>query len=216
MSLFIFYIYWGAKRHISVYYIYYIIFVCILYNSLLWHRLVWPIWFLRPTHEPVLATPNAAKKHILRGLEKMNLNGPEVMLESERKKFLAVGEACLSIFWPTPGFNRKTLNLWVLNREDFDFCIRSILLLVKKKQNKTEARRMHKWSRVTIMCLSTNIWSLLWPRPVSVLQSLKGKKWPFSASLSTLGFLVFSEEFDSATEVCPVCAKVLIVPQHVL
>ena len=38
----------------------------------------------------------------------MNLNGPEVMQESERKKFLVKGEACMSIFWPAPGFNGKT------------------------------------------------------------------------------------------------------------
>ena len=31
--------------------------------------------------------------------------------ESERKKFVVVGEACMSIFWPTPGFNGKTFYL---------------------------------------------------------------------------------------------------------
>ena len=49
-------------------------------------------------------------------------------------------------------------------------------------------------SCVIAMYLSTNIWSLLWPWPVSALRPLKGKKWPFSAGLSSLGLLVFSEE----------------------
>ena len=43
-----------------------------------------------------------------------------------RKKFLAMGEACMAIFWSTPGFARENFcQLWVLNTGDLNFCVRS-------------------------------------------------------------------------------------------
>ena len=42
-----------------------------------------------------------------------------------RKKSLAVGVACIVIFWPAQGFNGRTFELYVLNRWDLNFCVRS-------------------------------------------------------------------------------------------
>ena len=41
-----------------------------------------------------------------------------------RKKSLAVGVGRLAIFWPGPGFKGRTFQLCVLNRFDFNFCVR--------------------------------------------------------------------------------------------
>ncbi len=45
--------------------------------------------------------------------------------KQERKKSLAVSVACMAIYWPTPGFKRRTFKLCVLTRWDFNFCVRS-------------------------------------------------------------------------------------------
>ena len=38
---------------------------------------------------------------------------------------MAVSVACMAIYWPTPGFKGRTFKLCVLNRWDFNFCVRS-------------------------------------------------------------------------------------------
>ena len=69
----------------------------------------WLILFCEPTEEPALATPSIRKWK--RGdLEQMKLNGPG-RWKLEVKKFLAVGEACMAIFWPTPGFKEPSAGL---------------------------------------------------------------------------------------------------------
>ena len=59
----------------------------------------------------------------------MKVNGPprqKWALGERRREFLAVGEACVAISWPTPaGFNGRTLSVSVLHRGDLSFCIRS-------------------------------------------------------------------------------------------
>ena len=57
-------------------------------------------------------------------LEKMQVNGLEGS-KLARKKSLAVSVACMAIYWPTPGFKGRIFQLCVLNRWDFNFCIRS-------------------------------------------------------------------------------------------
>ena len=52
-----------------------------------------------------------------------------------RKTFLAVRVTCMAIYSPTPGFKVKTFKLCVLNRWDFNFCVRSSPLWGKKKEN---------------------------------------------------------------------------------
>ena len=44
---------------------------------------------------------------------------------SSRMKSMAVGEACLAIFWATPGFKGSTFQLWVLDTWVNNFCVRS-------------------------------------------------------------------------------------------
>ena len=41
------------------------------------------------------------------------------------KKSLAVNVACMTMYWPTPGFKGRTFTLCVLTRWDFNFCVRS-------------------------------------------------------------------------------------------
>ena len=47
---------------------------------------------------------------------------------SSRKKSLAVGEACMAFFWPTPGLKGRTFEFWALNKWVFNCCIHSTLL----------------------------------------------------------------------------------------
>ena len=54
-------------------------------------------------------------------LEKMQVNGPEGW-KLARKKSLGVSIACVAIYRPTPGFERKTFKFCVL---DFNLCVRS-------------------------------------------------------------------------------------------
>ena len=44
---------------------------------------------------------------------------------SSRKKSLAINEAGMATFWPTPGFKGRTFELWFLNWRDTNFCIRN-------------------------------------------------------------------------------------------
>ena len=53
----------------------------------------------------------------------MELSG---MVEiSVRKKFLAVGEACIAVFRPTSDFNGKHSTLGSQHKEDLNFCVHS-------------------------------------------------------------------------------------------
>ena len=66
-----------------------------------------------------------------------------------RKKFLVVGEACMAIFWSTPGFTRENFSqLWVLNRGHLNFCVRSTPLREwdreGKKKDETTNNAMDK------------------------------------------------------------------------
>ena len=59
---------------------------------------------------------------------------------SSRKKSLAVGEACVAIFWPVPGFKGTTFEFGVLNRWVFNICVWSaalqwLILEVKKESS---------------------------------------------------------------------------------
>ena len=54
----------------------------------------------------------------------MQVNGPEEK-KLARKKSLAVSEAYVAVHWPTPGFKGTSFKLCVLNRWDFNFCVRS-------------------------------------------------------------------------------------------
>ena len=54
----------------------------------------------------------------------MQVTGPEGY-KLARKIFLAVSVACMAIYWPTQGFKGRTFKLCVLNRGDFNFCVRS-------------------------------------------------------------------------------------------
>ena len=92
-------------------------------SSSLWQWAVWPILFCRSTQEPALATANAGK--LGKGLWK-NEGECAGRYKLARKRFVAACEACKAIFWPTPGLKKRTLELWVLNRLVFNFCVRSV------------------------------------------------------------------------------------------
>ena len=82
------------------------------------HPARWPILFCGSTQEPVLATANTRKIR-----ERLRENAGEWTGRAEiRKKSLAVGIACMAIYWPTPGFKGRTFKLCVLIRWDFNFC----------------------------------------------------------------------------------------------
>ena len=52
--------------------------------------------------------PQPTQEKIGRGLEKMQVNGPEVY-KLARKKSMAVGVACMAIHKPAPGLKRENL-----------------------------------------------------------------------------------------------------------
>ena len=45
-------------------------------------------------------------------------------VEISKEETLAVSEACMATYWPTPGFKGRTFKLCVLTRWDFNFCVR--------------------------------------------------------------------------------------------
>ena len=50
----------------------------------------------------------------------------------------------MAIYWPTPGFKGRNFKLFVLNRWDFNFCVRSSPL------QETSLERMHSWTKVKL------------------------------------------------------------------
>ena len=91
------------------------------------HPAGWLVLFCVATQELVLATANTGKTR-----EKFWKNAGEWTERVEiRKKFLAVGAACIAIYWPTTGFKGRTFKLCALNRWEFNFCIRSFPLRVR-------------------------------------------------------------------------------------
>ena len=87
------------------------------------HPASWPILFCRPTQEPVLAAANTGKKH--RRAFGKNAGKWTRRVEIAGKKSLAISEACIAIYWLTPGFKGRTFKLCVLITRDFNFCVRS-------------------------------------------------------------------------------------------
>ena len=53
----------------------------------------------------------------------MQVNRPQGQTFS-KKKSLAVGIACMPVYGPVPGFKGRTFEIWVLNRQVFNFCVR--------------------------------------------------------------------------------------------
>ena len=79
----------------------------------------------RCTQEAVLATANTGKK----SGEVLKNAGKWAGRVEMRKKSLVVSVACMTIYWPTPGYKGRTLKICVLTRWDFNFCVRSSPLL---------------------------------------------------------------------------------------
>ena len=104
-------------------------------------------------------------------LEKMQVNGPEGW-KLARKKSLAVGEACMAIYWPTPGFKRRTFELWVLlNRGDFTFWVHNAQLqgkeLGERFPKKMQVNEPDGWKSARKKSLAVGIASvaIYWPTP---------------------------------------------------
>ena len=70
----------------------------------------------------------------------MKMNG-EGRQKLGRKKFLAVGKACMAIFRPTSGFKGKIFELLVLKGWVFNFCVRSTLLHGRRRRRRTAIAR---------------------------------------------------------------------------
>ena len=87
------------------------------------HPARWPILLCRPTQEPLLDTANTGKTWE-RFWKKKQVNGAKGK-KSARKKSLSVSITWMAIHWATPGFKERTFKLCVLNRRDFNFCVRS-------------------------------------------------------------------------------------------
>ena len=75
-----------------------------IYINRLWKRAGWPILLWR-----------LAKEKLGRGFGKNEGEWTGKVKISWRKISLAVGEACIAIFWPTPNFKLWILNRWVFN-----------------------------------------------------------------------------------------------------
>ena len=87
------------------------------------HPARWSILFCGPTQEPVLAAANTGKK-LGRSFGK-NAGEWTGRVEISKEKSLAISVACMAICLPTPGFKWRTFKLCVLNKWDFNFCVRS-------------------------------------------------------------------------------------------
>ena len=71
-------------------------------------------------HVCALAKTNAVKKQGRRGRGKM-----KAMIEiNRRRKFLAVGKACMAISDLLQAVKVEHRQLWVLNKGDLNFCVR--------------------------------------------------------------------------------------------
>ena len=64
----------------------------------------WPILFCKLTQKPALATAITGEKKLGRGLEKNEIEWTRKVEISSRMKSLAVRQACMAVFRPTPGF----------------------------------------------------------------------------------------------------------------
>jgi len=53
----------------------------------------------------------------------LHLWTPAVVHNRIRKTSQAVDETCIAIFWPTPGYRGRIVQLWVNNRRDRNFCV---------------------------------------------------------------------------------------------
>ena len=91
-----------------------------------------------------------------------------------KEEILAVDEAYIAVFWPTPGFKGRTVELLIPNRDDLNLCVHNSPLRgyqVKKKKSQ------HKWKSVkqvtNVLPLKRNLYQNL------ELQFLKFflKKW---------------------------------------
>ena len=67
----------------------------------------WPILFYRPIQQTALAQTNAVQK-LGEDSEKKEGEWTCKVEIRTRKRFLAVGEACMAIFWPALGFKGRT------------------------------------------------------------------------------------------------------------
>ena len=96
-----------------------------LYSAGTWHGNLqparWPICFCRPTQEPVLATH---KKSSGKVLGKMQVNGPG-RGEISKEKSPGNKRSMCGYILTIAGFKGRTFKLCVLNRLDFNFCVRS-------------------------------------------------------------------------------------------
>ena len=95
------------------------------------HPAGWPIWFCKPTQESVLATGKTRER----------------LLEnaSEWTGRVEISKKEVPLYWPTPGFKRRTFKLCVLNRWDFNFCVRSSRLRMKEKETFSGTRKSRSW-----------------------------------------------------------------------
>ena len=71
-------------------------------------------------------------------------------------KILAVGEACMAIFWPTPVFRERTRRLWALNKRDHNFCVCSRLLRKEERYRwiRLNQKRKSNFARVEAFFIS--------------------------------------------------------------
>ena len=106
------------------------------------HPIGWPISFCGPTQELVLATANTGKNW--ERFWKKNAGEWTGRVEI-RKKSLAVNAACMATYWPTPGSKGRTFKLCVLNRWDFNFCVRSSPLLGERERKRERERGNRAW-----------------------------------------------------------------------
>ena len=88
-------------------------------------RLIWDICLLQSKNvrETVHIFRTKIRKKSGEVLEKMQVNRLQGQTFS-KKKSLAVGITCMPTYGPAPGLNGRTVEIWVLNRWVFNFCVR--------------------------------------------------------------------------------------------
>ena len=91
----------------------------------------------------ILRAYTGTREKLGRGLEKMQVNGPEGK-KLARKKPLTVSIGCMAIYRPTLGFKGRAFKFCVLNSWDFNFCVRSSPLREGDRENEREEEGRRK------------------------------------------------------------------------
>ena len=113
----------------------------------------WPILFCEPTKEPCVSHSQHRKNR-----ERFWKNAGEWTERVEISKEEIPGSmwACMAVYWPTPGFKGRTYKFCVLNKLDFNFCVRSSPL----REDEKKRAHVKAFADIIIYYMALRSWTL--------------------------------------------------------